>query len=308
MAELAVRSDATAPQSAPAALVEWANAASAAHQLARPLCQTEFVPQHFRGNEQAATAAILYGAEAGLSPLQALQGIYVISGRPAMYARTMLAITLSAGHEVWTEDSTDSRVIVCGRRRGSSQVERVVWTLDRAKRAGYTKNAKYNSDPQAMLKARADSDICRRIAPDALLGMAYSAEELQDEEAATVTTAAPVTKTNETRRTARRAASPSLPSQAEEPDLDESPAAPAETGEVITAAQLKKLHAALGNVGLSDRDAGLEYLTEQVGREITTSKDLTKDEASRVIDRLEQSINPTEPDEPSWPDTPPIPA
>ena len=44
----------------------------------------------------------------------------------------------------------------------------------------------------------------------------------------------------------------------------------------------------MGDAGLSDRDAGLEYLSEQVGREVTTSKDLTKDEASRVIDRLEQ--------------------
>lgn len=301
MTEIATISTPPAQQSAPAQLVAWADAASAAHRLAVPLCKTEFVPQHFRGNEHAATAAILYGAEAGLSPLQALQGIYVISGRPAMYARTMLAITLSAGHEVWTEESTDTRVIVCGRRRGSQQVERVVWTLDRAKRAGYTKNAKYNSDPQAMLKARADSDVCRRIAPDALLGMAYSVEELEDEQPAQTTA---VTRGDGPRRTARRAVAAPVP----EPELDDPPPAtsadaepepPVATDEPITAPQLKKLHAAMGNVGLSDRDAGLEYLSEQLGREVGSSKELSKAEASLVIDRLESFIDPEPPDDES---------
>lgn len=186
MTEIALRDE------APGALVAWADAASAAHRLTAPLVQTPFVPEHFRpkgDSEEAiriaqasATAAVLFGAEAGLSPLQALQGIYVIGGKPAMYARTMLAITVGQGHAVWTEELTDTRAIVCGKRRGAEHTERVVWTLERARKAGYTRNAKYNTDPQAMLLARAQSDVCRRVAPDALLGLAYSVEELEDEE------------------------------------------------------------------------------------------------------------------------------
>lgn len=172
--ELVVSSDPTEN------LMAWARAAKAANDLAIPLCQTSFVPEHFQGKPGEATAAILYGAEAGLSPLQALQGVYVISGKPAMYARTLMAVVLGAGHQVWTESESDTRVIVCGRRRGSDQIERAIWTIDRAKKAGYTRNSKYQTDPQAMLLARAQSDVCRRVAPDALLGMAYSVEELQD--------------------------------------------------------------------------------------------------------------------------------
>src|SRR3954468_3900343 len=99
-------------ESAPQTLIAWADAASAAHRLAAPLVTTDFVPAHFRpkGNsdealkqaQASATAAVLFGAEAGLSPLQALQGIYVIGGKPAMYARTLLAVTLAQGHDVWT--------------------------------------------------------------------------------------------------------------------------------------------------------------------------------------------------------------
>jgi hypothetical protein len=162
-------------------LIVWAQAARAANELARPLCETSFVPVHFHGKPGEATAAIMLGAEVGLSPLQALAGIYVISGKPAMYARTLMAVVLGAGHEVWTESASSTEVTVCGRRRGTEHVERVTWTIERARKAGYTKNQKYSTDPESMLLARAQSDVCRRVAPDALLGMPYTVEEIQDD-------------------------------------------------------------------------------------------------------------------------------
>lgn len=186
--------------------------------------------------------------------------------------------------------------------------------MDRAKKAGYTKNAKYTTDPQSMLLARAQSDVCRRIAPDALLGMAYSVEELEDENAPAVA----MMRASGEKRTARRAVAAVPPL---EPDLDE-PAAAAqedaesepepETGGAITAPQLKKLHAAMGDRGLGDRDAGLAYISNIVGRDIDTSKDLSKAEASRVIDLLEcapPADEPTfeDPPEPDWPAVPEIP-
>ena len=229
-----------------------------------------------------------------------------------MYTRTMLAITLAAGHEVNTEDSTDSRAIVVGRRRGSQHTERVVVTMDQAKKAGWTKNSKYNTEPATMLLARAQSQVCRRVAPDALLGMAYSAEELDDDNPATVS----VTRGAGT-RTVKRATAP----EPEEPELDiaaadaaAEPAQPALDKAVIgmilepdpiTPAQLKKLHAAMTSVGITDRDDGLAYICAQIDREITTSKDLSKHEAMQVIDALEAAAEPTvEP----WPETPQIPA
>lgn len=298
---------------AAAMLIAWARAAGAAHQLAVPLCETAFVPTHFQHKAGEATAAILYGAEAGLSPLQALQGVYVISGKPAMYARTLLAVTLAAGHDVWTEELTDARAVVCGKRRGGQNIEKSVWTIDRAKKAGYTKNQKYTTDPQSMLLARAQSDVCRRIAPDALLGMAYSVEELEDES----TPAGTVMRANGEKRTARRAVAAAP--VAEEPSLDEPPTATGsdltDTGDVISAAQLKKLHATMGDHGLSDRDTGLAYISNLLGRDVTTSKDLSKAEASRIIDLLESGVVPDEPDlpiedppdEPDWPPVPEIP-
>lgn len=271
--------------SAPAVLVDWAAAAQAAHQLAVPLCRTEFVPQHFRGNEAAATAAILYGAEAGLSPMQALQGIFVIGGRPALYVRTMLALTLAAGHEVNTVESTDARAVVEARRRGSSHTERVVVTIDQARRAGWTSNKKYASEPASMLLARAQSQACRRVAPDALHGLAYSAEELQDEHG---------TAPAEPKRAARRKLAAEQPAPPE-PDHDV-PAQDEPDGEGPSDGQMRRLHALVRECGAVEREAALELVSDAVGRQVTSSSELTREEASRVIDNLERLVGGPEPE------------
>lgn len=167
---------------APTALTRIQSAAAdmhAAHQLAKALCATSFAPVHFKGKPDEGAAAIMYGDNIGMDPLAALQNIFMISGRPGLYARTMVALVLSKGHEVWTEVDTPDRVVVCGRRKGTDKVERSEWTIARAQRAGYLNNAKYKTDPQAMLYARASGDVARKVAPDALLGMAYNVEELQ---------------------------------------------------------------------------------------------------------------------------------
>ena len=164
-------------------LVEWAQAAKAAHELAKGLTATTFAPDQFRNKPLEAMAAIVAGAEVGLSPMQALQSTYVIGGRPAYYARVMVALTQRQGHDVWTEKETPAGVTVCGQRSGSETVERVTVTMDDARRAGWTRNKQYDSNPTDMLWARAASRVCRRIAADALLGIPYSVEELQDAEA-----------------------------------------------------------------------------------------------------------------------------
>ena len=196
-------------------LVEWADAARAAHDLAKGLVVTEFAPAQFRGKPLEAMAAIIAGAEVGLSPMQALQSTYVIGGRPAYYARTMVALTQRQGHEVWTERDTPASVTVCGRRRGSEQVESVTVTLEQARKAGWTRNKAYDTNPSAMLWARAASTVCRRIAADALLGIPYSVEELQDE-------AAPPPETRKVSR-ARRPSMPEPPAieAAPEPEVVE---------------------------------------------------------------------------------------
>ncbi|MGH3382362.1 MAG: hypothetical protein ACRDP6_47300 [Actinoallomurus sp.] len=268
-------------------LVAWAQAMSAAHKLGTALCQTAFVPAQFKGKPDEAAAAIMYGDEIGFTPGQSLQNIYVIGGNPSLYARAMVALVLSHGHQIWTETSSPQRVIVCGQRRGSSHVERVEWTQSKAQQAGYTSNKKYTTDPEAMLYARASGDVARRIAPDALAGIAYTVEELELEaSSATVTVERPAAK-----RTAKRAAAkpPPVP---DEPELDE-PARDSgdssdtgDTSDKATDAQMKKMHATFNDLGVTDRDQRLAVSSTAIGRHLESANELTRDEATTLIDRL----------------------
>jgi len=268
-------------------LVAWAEGLAAAHRIGAALCQTSFVPQTFRGKPEEAAAAILYGDEIGFTPTQALQNIYVISGKPSMYARSMVALLMSHGHEVWTVEKTDAKVTVAGRRKGSSHTIEETWTTARAAKAGYTNNKKYQTDPQAMLYARAASDVCRQVAPDSLAGIAYSVEEME------LDVPAPTVRVSRTKPQPAPMPEPSMdaieaapatPEPSPEPDVEPEP----ETGEAITPAQSKALHASFGEAGIKDRDARLDYCRQLIGRELSTSSDLTRAEASRVIEALKQ--------------------
>lgn len=279
-------------------LIAWAEAAHAAGQLGSALAKTSFVPKDFRGKPEECAAAILMGDEIGLTPLQALQGVYVVSGRPGLYARTMVAVVLAAGHEVVTTHKTDKAVSVKGRRRGSDTWIEETWTTERARRAGYTNNKKYESDPQSMLYARAAADVCRQIAPDALAGMAYTVEELQMGEQATVK----VTRSETTAgRTTVRRAIPAAPVD-EEPTLnepvdtatgeiveadvvDEPEPEPAQP-EMISPAQTRMMGALMKELGITRREDALTYCIDVIRREITSRDQLTKAEASQVIDAL----------------------
>lgn len=184
MSEIAVRNEPTAevqlaPTAAIASLAHWAGEARAAHTLALSLCKTSFVPKHFINKPEEAAAAILTGHELGLSPMASLRAIFIIGGTPGMYAKVMVAVVQAQGHDVWVEEQSDERVVVCGQRKGSTHVARTVWDRARVVKAKLTSNAKYAETPQQMMTARGQAEICRQIAPDALHGIPYSVEELR---------------------------------------------------------------------------------------------------------------------------------
>lgn len=159
-------------------LMAHAQAMSAAKQLAEVLVVSDLVPELYKNNAGNATVAILYGAELGLDPIQSLQQIFVVYGTPAIYARTAVALVKNHGIIVETVSSDNSAVTVKATDSRTGQVEQATWDIARAELAGYTSNKKYKTNPQEMLYAKAAMEVCRKIAPDVLLGVSYSREEL----------------------------------------------------------------------------------------------------------------------------------
>lgn len=317
-------------------LGQWVTAASQAHRLVAGLIDTAFIPDTYKpridpraSDEQKAaarelaignaTAAVLQGVTLGIDPLMALQQIYIIHGRPGMYAKMMVALVQGHGHEVWSEDLSDTRAVVAGRRKGSQHIERVTITMDMARKAKWTSNAKYAETPQDMLWARAAGRVCDRIASDVLKGIA-SVEEIRDEIQAT----AEVGNGQRVVAPRKRATATAIEATAvEDPPLDETPAAPEpaaqrqaeasgppdssapETTEppakLITAAQQKKMHALLNETGRKDRDVALVYIAGVINREIATTKELTVVEAGWVIESMEAVDEPALDDGEDWP-------
>ena len=283
-----------APGSTGANLIREAAAVMAdAHKLATAVAGTQMIPKHFQNKPDECAAAMLYGASLGLDPMQSVRQIYVVHGQAALYARAMVSLVLGAGHEVWTVDSTDQSVTVAGRRRGSQHVEQSTWTFERAQRAGYTNNEKYRTDPQAMLYSKAASEVCRKIAPDVLNGV-YAVEELQmerwDAEVVSTQPAPPASGRDRmaaalgTPQTSDPEAAPAAP---DEPTVERTPASGSESPLLNTSSKLAKaMYAAINEAGVPE-DRRIGWLGTVIGREISSSKEMTEDEARAVLAHLD---------------------
>jgi len=284
------------PDYAMSELILWAQGADAAYRIAERLAVTSFVPGPLQRKPQEIAAAILTGKEIGLEPMAALRSINVIQGTPTINAQAMRGLVQSAGHEVWVVESTATRCVMRGKRAGSGNVQESVWTRDRAAGLGLLGKDNWKKQPQAMLVARATAEICRWVGSDVLIGVPYATEELQDDVAVVAAERAGV---KPAKRTAQRAPRPE-PEPAPEPDLYE--VAPLEG---ITKPQQAKLHALLAEHDLADRERGLAEIGRILGRDVDSTKTLSKGEASKVIDELDLIVNgdQSEPDVDGWPDT-----
>lgn len=288
------------------ALADWAAELDAAGRIAQILSNTEFVPQGLRGNVEATAAAILTGSELGMSPMNALANIFVVRGRPAMYARAMVALAQSHGHEVERTAATEQAVTVRARRRGSTNWTEFTWTIQRAQKAGYTSNKLYSQDPTAMLTAKAQTEACRTMFADVLSGMAAtSVEEINlDGDTSAPTPAAveskPRTVKRKTPPRSKKQPAPETPDVSETPEPEPADAPDTDADDTETSDdfvksnrdQWQRLDAALVAQGFEDRGAKSTavqaWVSEQgITRTVESIAGLSSDEIEAFIAELE---------------------
>ena len=149
------------------------------------VASSDFAPKDFRGKPASCMLAIQCGAEIGLAPLQSLQSIAVVNGRPAVYGDAALAVVKASPVCEYVTESIegdgDQMVAVCtAKRRGYPQPTVVRFTVADAKKASlWGKTGPWSSYPKRMLQMRARGFALRDAFPDVLKGL-VTAEEAQD--------------------------------------------------------------------------------------------------------------------------------
>lgn len=150
-------------------------------QLATQVADTPFVPKGLRGQPEAAVAAMLFGRELGMPPLQALANVHMVEGKPTMSAEHLRAMVLAAGHEIEFPELTGVQVTIRGRRKGGSGWTVVTWNKAMVEQAGLGHKDNHRKYPRAMLVARASADLIRMIFADVTHGI-RATEEVEDGE------------------------------------------------------------------------------------------------------------------------------
>ena len=145
-------------------------------QMAGILLRSGFLPRTIRTEEQVITI-LVKGYELGIPPMEALTGITVIDGKPAVSPRLMLALINRSGQlQDLAIDGDDARCRVTTTRRGR-RPHTETFTIDDARRMGLADKPNWRQQPRVMLRWRAVSACARVVFPDVVSGL-YTPEEM----------------------------------------------------------------------------------------------------------------------------------
>ncbi len=156
-----------------------------AMEIAAVLADSNFVPEAYRGKRGDVLAAILYGAELGLGPMQALRGIALVNGRPSVWGDVLLGL-ITARPDCDGVIEQDLPVIeksgsaTCTvKRRGRPDVTRSFDNALAGKAGLIKKQGSWQTHPSRMLQMRARGFALRDAYADVLSGL-ITAEEARD--------------------------------------------------------------------------------------------------------------------------------
>jgi len=270
---------------------------------AQHLASSALLPRQYQQQPANLLFAIEYAEMLQLPPMAAITGIHVIEGKPSASAALISALVRRAGHRLRVKGNGTKAIAQIVRSDDPEFTFESEWTVERAQTAGLTGKAVWKNYPAAMLKARAISEVARDACEEALSGMHYTPEELGAEVDADGEIVVEQVRDDKPAHrpgmSLREAAGQPVDSNPHHDSSSPDPAADVPDAEVvedkpergtITAAQVKKLAVAMKAAGITDRDDALAYVMSVIEREVASRNELSKDEASQVIDKLEDLI------------------
>lgn len=167
-----------------------------AYRLSQNLALAESLPRALRGKPADVLSVVLYGQELGLAPMQSIQAIYIVEGRPQLAAQTWIALARRAGHKVRVSNPVpgESVTVTVTRHDDPEFPHSFTATIDQAVQAGKVKIVDgkpvarsregkvlpWEAYTDQLLLARAASNALRFAAPEIALGF-YSEGDFDED-------------------------------------------------------------------------------------------------------------------------------
>lgn len=187
-------------------------------RVAQAFSRSGMVPAHFQGKPESCMVALMYAQQLGEHPMVMFQEVTVINGRPGTSARFAISRAnksgLLQGPITWKSKGQDQALEVTASAvmRETGEVISATVTMKEAKADGWTRNSKYNSIPEQMLRWRAATRLINLYMPEVLFGLGVR-EELEVKRA-TVAEVSPVDTIADLNRQIAAAAPTAPPAEA----------------------------------------------------------------------------------------------
>jgi hypothetical protein len=155
-------------------------------RVAKAFSMSDLVPTHFKQKPENCFVALQMAFRSKIDPMVALQNLYLVQGKPGMSATLAIALANTSGQlkgcirftEVGKKGSDDYAITAKATTKDGYDIETTV-SMQMAKAEAWTKNPKYLSMPDVMLKYRAATFLIRQHLPQVLLGL-HTADEWED--------------------------------------------------------------------------------------------------------------------------------
>lgn len=152
-----------------------------AKEAAEYIAKSGMIPKAYQGKPCDVLVAMQMGAELGLKPMQAIQNISMINGRPSLWGDAMLALCMYQVDfidciETYDDKTKAAKCLI--KHKGKADLERT-FSMQEAEQARLLGKDNWRLYPKRMLQMRARGFALRDAFPHVLRGL-ITAEEAQD--------------------------------------------------------------------------------------------------------------------------------
>jgi hypothetical protein len=150
------------------------------------LSKSKMIPVGLQGKQEDIFAILVMGNELGIKPMQALNSINVIQGKPTVSPQLMIAMIKGKLPDSVIDIKSDEvkGIVTCTTSRSKQDFKdglfyTASWDMTKADKMGLSMKDNYKKQAETMLRWRAVAESCRMTFPDIIMGL-YADAEFQD--------------------------------------------------------------------------------------------------------------------------------